>query len=55
MLAICGKKRSADSFSAVCFIKDFKGFMEKESFVTDQTYNINETGLNFKMLTMALS
>lgn len=39
--------------SADYFIKDCAAFIDKVSLITDETYSTGETGLHFKIFTIA--
>nr|XP_024218404.1 jerky protein homolog-like [Halyomorpha halys] len=47
---ISGEKLSADQEAATAFIDLFRNILVNEELSTEQVYNLDETGLNFKML-----
>jgi hypothetical protein len=49
-MVISGERLSADHIGAENFIKTFEMLINDNCFVPDQIYNIDETGLNYKML-----
>lgn len=50
LLTISGEKLSADQAASSRFTEEFAAFVEAEGLGAEQLYNIDETGLNFKML-----
>jgi hypothetical protein len=49
-MVISGETLSADHIAAENFIKTFELLINDNCFVPDKIYNIDETGLNYKML-----
>lgn len=49
-IGVCGKKMSADSVAATEFPETFKNYIEERGLHPEQVYNMDETGLNFKLL-----
>ena len=49
-MKICGEKLSADNVASKQFIKKFEALLKEHSLTSEQVYNIDETGLNYKML-----
>lgn len=49
-VAISGEKLSADDEAAKEFVLKFKKIVEENELTPDQVYNIDETGLNYRML-----
>lgn len=49
-LAVCGEKLSADVSSVEKFKQEFKKQIEDNGYSSDQIYNCDESGLNYKML-----
>lgn len=47
---IAGEKLSADADAAKDFVTKFEQFVTEHNLVADQIYNVDETGLNYKML-----
>lgn len=50
VLSICGEKLSADDSAARKFKEEFLAFVKSEQFSPEQVYNMDETGLNYKLL-----
>jgi hypothetical protein len=50
-MVISEERLPADNIAAEHFIKTFKMLINDNYFVPDQIYNIDETGLNYKILT----
>lgn len=49
-LGVCGEKLSADQPAASDFSEKLKQIIERENLTPEQVYNIDETGLNYKLL-----
>jgi hypothetical protein len=49
-LGVCGEKLSADQPAANDFSEKLKRIIEREKLTPEQVYNIDETGLNYKLL-----
>jgi hypothetical protein len=49
-MVISGEELSADHTAAENFIKTFEMLISDNCFVPDIIYNIDETGLNYKMM-----
>lgn len=49
-VVISGEKLSADADAAKDFVKKFEDFIKENNMHPDQVYNIDESGLNYKML-----
>lgn len=49
-VTIAGEKLSADDDAAKDFVQKFEQFVTEHNLVADQIYNVDETGLNYKML-----
>jgi hypothetical protein len=49
-MVISGERLSADHISAENLIKTFEMLINDNCFVQNKIYNIDETGLNYKML-----
>lgn len=49
-LSVCGEKLSADFCVTDKFIEEFNQFIKDNSLTSDQIYNCDESGLNYKML-----
>lgn len=49
-LSIDGEKLSANPEASEDFITDFSEFVEKNQLCSDQIFNCDETGLNFRLL-----